>query len=152
VEVRTEMQNETQGSHVIKISVRDTGRGCHSSTYRLNLSRFAQCNHKTCPAKVHGLIRHVDDCKPLYTGIGIPGSAQSKLFSRFSQAGRVLRAGTRRTLRLLPPPHPHACMSIYPEGKSCCDFDRGLVRNDQAIRWTAARRATTAGRDSAGRC
>jgi sensor histidine kinase regulating citrate/malate metabolism len=56
--VRTELVSESQGKHVIQISVRDTG-------------------------------------------IGIPESAQSKLFNRFSQAKGLLRTSTRQTLHLL---------------------------------------------------
>ena len=47
------------------------GRGLHSSTFQLNLSRFGHCQAETTerlPQKVLPLSRKVDECKPLGGG------------------------------------------------------------------------------------
>jgi len=101
--VRTELVSESQGKHVIQISVRDTG-------------------------------------------IGIPESAQSKLFNRFSQAKGLLRTSTRQTLHLLM--HLSAPVSAFTLKVKSALIGRLRVLNDPPDRWTAALLGTTAGQVS----
>ena len=58
------------------------------------------------------------------TGIGIPESAQAKLFDRFSQAGCLLTVETNHStdVQSPPPPPAHACICIHPGRKSCSDL------------------------------
>jgi hypothetical protein len=53
------------------LAARHGGRGLHSFTAQLSLSRFEslyQRNHHTCPKRMPTLIQKVDECKSLHGG------------------------------------------------------------------------------------